>query len=72
MSSDFAKRHLFVAVQTLAPIKRHTLKITDAIGFCITTVGSCISKNNDSKNFYGYVMVNCIYQGANLKHCKRT
>ena len=55
MSSDFAKRHLFVAVQTLAHIKRHTLKITDAIGFCITTVGSCISKNNDSKNFYGYV-----------------
>ena len=56
-----------MAVQTLAHIKRHTLKIIEAIGFCITTVGSCSSKNNDSKNFYGYVMVNCIYQGANLK-----
>lgn len=56
-----------MAVQTLTDIKRHTLKIIDAIGFCITTVGSCSSKNNDSKNFYGYVMVNCIYQGANLK-----
>ena len=64
VSSDFTQRHLFVAVQTIA--HWHTLKITDAIGFCITTAGPCSSKNNDSKSFYGYVMVNCIYKGTIL------